>query len=300
MTAHAVPIGNGTRAILHGVAVTYLRSSDGATAIVADHGAHVLSWCPADATEALYLSPTSRYGQQHAIRGGVPVIFPQFGEQGPGRRHGVARVQPWTLLSTTMEAEAAVACWALQGRHETGTTHGSAGAVGSVAGDDFRLVLEVRLQGDALQLGLTIENIGALPWSCQAALHTYLRVDDLALAAVDGLQGCRNADQVASGAVSVQKEASLRFAREIDRIYPDSPAVLQLRDGTRRVTLEQHGFLDTVVWNPGASKAAALSDLPAPGYREFVCIEAGVIDKRLTLDPGAVWHARQHLRVVLD
>ena len=282
------PVANGARADLHGIEVTHLRSSDGASAIVADHGAHLLSWSPAGGVEALYLSPTSRYGAQDAIRGGVPVIFPQFGEHGPGKRHGIARVRPWTLISVSLEKGAAVACLALQGQLD--------GRNGGV--DEFRLMLEVRLQGDALHLGLTIDNIGSAPWTCQAALHTYLRVKALDACGIDGLQGCRLLDQVVDGAVSTQGNAILGFAAEVDRIYPDAPSPLLLQDGQRRISVAQEGFADTVVWNPGAVKAAALTDLPASGFREFVCIEAAAIARRLMLAPGDRWHASQALKVL--
>lgn len=288
------PIANGTRAILHGIDVTHLRSSDGATAIVADHGGHLLSWCPVGGSEALYLSPLSGHGNGQAIRGGVPVIFPQFGEQGQGMRHGIARVRPWTLLSAGLDDGVAVARLALQGRLD---------GQGDGKDDDknaFRLVLEVRLQDASLQLALTVHNIGSAPWSFQAALHTYLRVDGLGQCAIDGLQGSGLIDQVAGGAVSIQPQASLRFAGEIDRIYTDAPASLLLRDGSRRMTLGQQGFADTVVWNPGAVKAAALSDLKKGGEQAFVCIEAAAIARRPVLAPGASWHAMQRLQVVSD
>ncbi len=282
------PMANGARADLHGIAVTHLRSSDGASAIIADHGAHLLSWCPAGGAEALYLSPTSRYGGREAIRGGVPVIFPQFGEQGPGKRHGIARVRPWTLISVSLEEGAAVACLALQGQLD--------GRDGGV--DEYRLTLEVRLQGDALQLGLTIDNVGNAPWTCQAALHTYLRVAALNACGVSGLQGCGLRDQVADGAASTQTDAMLGFAAEVDRIYPNAPSPLLLRDGQRCISVAQQGFADTVVWNPGAAKAAALTDLPASGFREFICIEAAAIVRQLMLEPGDRWYASQTLKVL--
>ena len=149
----------------------------------------------------------------------------------------------------------------------------------------------------ALQLGLTIDNTGPTAWSCQAALHTYLRVDAIERAGIEGLQGCAYIDQTAAGAVSSQSEATLEFASEVDRIYPDAPSSLLLRDGPHRLGLMQRGFADTVVWNPGAIKAAALTDLPAQGYRNFVCIEAAAIARRLTLAPGEGWHAIQQLSV---
>lgn len=287
MTRIPAPIANGTRATLHGVNVTHLCSSDGARAIIADHGAHLLSWCPAGGAEALYLSPTSRYGEHDAIRGGVPVIFPQFGELGPGKRHGFARVQDWALESVTLEDGVAAVGLALRGN--------LAGQNGGP--DNFRLTLEVRVGGERLEIGLTIRNLGTTPWSCQAALHTYLRVDVLGQAIVDGLQGCRYVDQVAGGVEQLQTQAGLGFCAEIDRIYVDAPSPLLLRDGGRCIHIAQKGFADTVVWNPGAVKAAALTDLPAQGFGEFICVEAAEITKRLRLDPGACWHAFQRVRV---
>ena len=40
------------------------------------HGAHVTSWKPAGADEALFLSAQSRWQHGWAIRGGVPICFP--------------------------------------------------------------------------------------------------------------------------------------------------------------------------------------------------------------------------------
>jgi glucose-6-phosphate 1-epimerase len=57
--------------------------NNGATALVALHGAHVLSWIPADGRERLFLSERAKCGGGAAVRGGVPVIFPQFAERGP-------------------------------------------------------------------------------------------------------------------------------------------------------------------------------------------------------------------------
>ena len=59
-----------------------LQSSDGARATILLHGAHLVSWVPAGGQEQIYLSPTSAYGEGQAVRGGVPVIFPQFSTRG--------------------------------------------------------------------------------------------------------------------------------------------------------------------------------------------------------------------------
>jgi glucose-6-phosphate 1-epimerase len=59
-----------------------LRAPDGATAIVTGHGAHVVSWIPCGDDERLFLSPKSALDRHSPIRGGVPVVFPQFATYG--------------------------------------------------------------------------------------------------------------------------------------------------------------------------------------------------------------------------
>ena len=82
-----------------GLEAIELRAPDGARATLLLHGAHLVSWVPAGADEQLYLSPKSAFATGQAIRGGVPVIFPQFATRGPLQRHGFARGKPWQLVS---------------------------------------------------------------------------------------------------------------------------------------------------------------------------------------------------------
>ncbi len=73
----------------HGLDAIELIAPDGARAVLALHGAHVLSWIPAGGTEQLYLSPQSEFSLGQAIRGGVPVCFPQFATRGSLPRQSV-------------------------------------------------------------------------------------------------------------------------------------------------------------------------------------------------------------------
>lgn len=299
MSTHIIPPLHGTRAILHGVAVTHLRSADGASAVVADHGAHVLSWSPAGGEETLFLSTASRYGAGEAIRGGVPIIFPQFGERGSGKRHGVARSLAWQFLGAQLTDGVAMARWALDGRLLPHDGHDSNDGNDDNDGNTphYRLKYEVCFSGDRIELGLHVENTGVIAWQCHAALHTYLRVDDLAAASVIGLQGQHYIDQVLQGRNAIENVTSLGFTGEVDRIHVDAPSSLLLCDGMRRVQIDQSGFPDTVIWNPGAGKAAALSDLQPEGHRHFVCIEAAAVMQPLQLAPAASWRGTQTLRI---
>ncbi|MBC7513989.1 MAG: D-hexose-6-phosphate mutarotase [Herminiimonas sp.] len=291
---------NGTRQLRDGVMVTHLQSRDGASAVVADHGAHLLSWRPAGSAEALFLSSTSGYGGSAAIRGGVPVIFPQFGALGSGQRHGFARNTGWRFLGATLDDGAAMASWMLE---SAPTGVGTAEDNRALPG--FRLTCDMRLTANTIDIGLTILNTSMQAWHCQAALHTYLRVDALEVTRIEGLQATPYVDQtrpIAAGATlatahMAQDAGPLVFVGEVDRVYLGAPRRVVLQDGQRRLEVTMRGFSDTVVWNPGQAKAAALADLHAGGFREFVCIEAAAIGQPIELAAGAHWRGVQSLHL---
>src|SRR5512139_4252652 len=76
-----------------------LVAPDGARAEVYLYGAHVVSWVPAGGQERLFLSRTSAFRAGAPIRGGVPVVFPQFGALGPLPLHGLVRLMVWELAT---------------------------------------------------------------------------------------------------------------------------------------------------------------------------------------------------------
>ena len=45
------------------------------------HGAQVTSWVPAGQGEVLFVSAASRWETGRAIRGGIPICFPWFGNK---------------------------------------------------------------------------------------------------------------------------------------------------------------------------------------------------------------------------
>ena len=69
----------------------------GDSVVASLHGGQVLSWVPADGGERLFLSEKTVFGGDAAVRGGVPVCFPQFNQRGPLPKHGFARQALWTL-----------------------------------------------------------------------------------------------------------------------------------------------------------------------------------------------------------
>jgi glucose-6-phosphate 1-epimerase len=258
-----------------------LSASDGARAELTLHGAHVISWIPVQGGEQLFLSRTSEYRPGVAIRGGVPVIFPQFAGRGTLPKHGFARTLPWELLSN----EGGVAELRLQDNPSTRTIWPYA----------FRAEYWVEISGQDLAMTLRVVNTSTAAFSFTAALHTYLRVEDVRLAAVAGLKGLHYADSAHGEAESLEENDRVTFSGEVDRIYFGTQQPVQLIQNDHCLTIQAQGFTDTVIWNPGAEKGAALADLHPAGYLEFVCIESACIGQPVFLEPGATWQAMQEL-----
>jgi glucose-6-phosphate 1-epimerase len=82
----------------------------------------------------------------------------------------------------------------------------------------------------------------------------------------------------------------------IDRIYFDAPTQVQLQSALGTMELQQSGFTDMVVWNPGGGGAAAPPDLPQDGFKHFLCVEAACIGKPVVLQAEQVWQGTQTIR----
>ena len=262
-----------------------IRAADGAQATVTLYGGHLVSWQTSDGQERLFCSRDSALDGSRAIRGGVPVIFPQFGARGTGMRHGFARVATWQLEST---GETDGAAWAQFILQHTDLPE----AIAASWPWAFTLRLRVAVQGQSLELHLSVHNTGEQAFPFSAALHSYFAIDRLSEARVGGLQRVRYSDETPQDALQAEEE--LQFSDKLDRIYYQLPGALTLQAGSATLRLEQQGFTDAVVWNPGAQDAAALPDLGDDEYQRFICIEPALIQPDL-LAAGAEWTGRQRL-----
>lgn len=273
--------------LLSGLPCRKLALPSGDSLLVSLHGAQVLSWI-AGGRERLYLSPNSVFDGKAAIRGGVPICFPQFNQRGDLPKHGFARNLFWrsdtephlteqgARLSLELAAnEASRALWPYS----------------------FGLQLLVELRPGQLQLSLEVLNRGAEDLSFTGALHTYLAVTDVCEVRLDGLDGQAEWDAVTGQ--NRRAEGPLTIRGEFDRVYESTARALTLHDGSSRLSIEQSAsFAQTVVWNPGADKGAGLPDMPPDGYRQMLCVEAAQVMTPIAVPAGRSWLGWQRLTVV--
>ena len=236
--------------------------------------------------------PRSEFTAGKAIRGGVPVIFPQFSERGPGPRHGFARTALWELVSQQQGKDDVLVVLRLQDSEDTRQLWPHA----------FELELSVRIGGRELDIELACDNTGDASLQFTAALHTYLRVADLDAVSVEGLAGLRYWDNVKKAEALQRMDLLLTGEKgvlDLDRIYfgvKERP--LLVAEERRQVVIRQQGFEDAVVWNPGPERCAQLPDMPPEGWSEMLCVEAASIGRPVELQAGESWVGRQSLSLV--
>ncbi len=268
--------------------------ADGSSLVVAEQGAQVLSWRTADGREHLYLSPASARDGKTAIRGGVPVCFPQFNVRGPLPKHGFVRNLPWQLVDAGEQfvqlriatSDAARAFWP----------------------EAFEALLRVDVGTGSLDMTLTVSNPGVTPWAMTCALHTYLQVDDITHTQLTGLQGAACWDALADTRFT-EANAQIDFGAApgagFDRVFStpstsdQSLSILQLlpRDGRGLEIKNSQNASEVVVWNPGAALSRELADMPDDGWRQMLCVEAASIDAPVFVAPGESWVLKQTLTV---
>src|SRR5207302_10579788 len=82
---------------------------------------------------------------------------------------------------------------------------------------------------------------------------------------------------------------ALRISSEVDRIYPNTTATVEILDRklARTIRVEKRGSLSTVVWNPWVGKAQQMPDFGNEEYERMVCVESGnVASNSIKLPPG--------------
>ena len=269
-----------------GLPATELQLPCGDRLVVAHHGAHVLSWV-SGGRERLYLSPQSVMDGHAAIRGGIPVCFPQFNQRGDLPKHGFARNVSWTPKPAKLEADRAHLALSL----------GDSAATRQWWDQRFEALLLIELTPGALQVELVVRNTDSKPLLFTGALHSYFAVSDVAQARLLGLGGSAEWNAVTDGHATAAPE--LRFVGEFDRVYSAAPAGYELLDGPHTLSIEQDmDWTQTVVWNPGAAKCASLSDMPADGWQHMLCVEAAQVYEPICIAAGDFWQGAQRLTVL--
>ena len=267
----------------HGLDAVRLHAASGASAIITLYGAQVVSWMTPDRRERLFLSENARFDMQNAIRGGIPISFPQFSGLGSLPKHGFIRKHLWTV--TTRDEGDGYVMVTLACRDDDSTRR--------IWPHSFSAELSIALDSDRLDVEFAVENTDAQPFRFTAALHTYLNVHEVESIALEGLYGFEYRDAVDGDKIKKENAPSLHVSGPVDRVYHDVTRPLLLRESDHSLGIHSEGFPDVVVWNPW--EGAQLEDMPRLGFRHMLCVEAAAARRAIELQPGKGWWGRQTL-----
>ena len=229
----------------------------------------------------IYTSPTAILDGSKAIRGGIPVCFPQFGKKGPLRQHGFARNMKWNLDTTFVPPTSAPAVsFTLSDTEDTRSSEWP---------HQFQTTLTITLSEDGNELKLEMHvknnNSDGEPLTFTTALHSYYTCDALSTVLTEFDQ-LKYEDNTQNGKIGEQS-GDIKFGHEVDRIYLGTRDTLTIP--TANISIKKDNLPEAIVWNPYVEKATALSDMPDDGWKNFVCIEPARTVDPPTVASGETW-----------
>jgi len=241
------------------------------------HGAHVTHFQRKDEPPLLFLSQKSRFAEDQAIRGGIPVILPWFGAREGQPAHGFARTRTWEVKEIVPLPDGSTR---LRFRLPD-----CAGAGFPPFTADYIVTV-----GDVLELQLVVSNASSdRELVFENCLHTYFAVGDISAVFITGLKGVSYRDKVENFAEKTETGDAVKIVSETDRVYQDTSGPVEIHDAAlrRKIRVEKSGSASTVVWNPWIAKAREMADFGDEEYKTMVCVESGNVGKnKITLAPG--------------
>lgn len=243
--------GHAHQVIINGLEAIELNSADGNHQCqILLHGATLISW-KRNHQEKIFLSKLAVFDGKKAIRGGIPLVFPQFARPNPSMaQHGFLRTSLWSYIGSLVGDDSMTAYFRLTSKelHPEGTPPPSYWS------HPFMAIYEVTLTSDSLTITLRIFNTASSTTPSIAApeektestttttnlsttrtttsssssfdfhmlLHTYLKLPDgieSHQVSLHGLKHWEFVDKVDKGTTKQESHPSIEILQEVDRVY---------------------------------------------------------------------------------
>ncbi|OAY75974.1 putative glucose-6-phosphate 1-epimerase [Ananas comosus] len=262
------------------------------------YGGQVTSWKNDHGEELLFVSSKAIFKPPKAIRGGIPICFPQFGMHGTLEQHGFARNRFWSVDNNPppLPANTSIKTFAdliLKPSEEDFKIWPHS--------YEFRLRVALGSGGNLISTSrIRNTNTDGRPFSFTFAYHTYFSVSDISEVRVEGLETLDYLDNLKGMERFTEQGDAIVFESEVHKIYLGTPSKIAIIDHEKKRTfvLRKDGLPDAVVWNPWDKRAKAMADLGDEEYKHMLCVEAAAVEKAITLKPGEEWTGRQELSAV--
>ncbi|QEI07990.1 D-hexose-6-phosphate mutarotase [Pigmentiphaga aceris] len=270
-------------------------------ALIARQGGHLMRFQHHGQQPLVWLSDTTALEHGQAIRGGVPVCWPWFGDLTRSPEsvrntyvgteppfHGMVRTLDWQMQDPVIENnEVQLTFQLLLPQGLPNWPHPS----------ELRLRLTI---GQHLDMNLQTRNLGTTQLALTQALHTYFAVSDSREVSLRGFDGCTYLDAMDNWREKHQ-DGDIRFTEETDRIYLGVGPTLSIDDPgwERRIHLHTRQSRSAIVWNPWINKAQRMPNFPDDAWQRMLCIETARMGEAdvLLIPPGAAHDMGVEIRV---
>ncbi|HXQ98978.1 MAG TPA: D-hexose-6-phosphate mutarotase [Pseudomonas sp.] len=259
--------------------------------VIAQQGAHIISYQIDGDKPLIWSNPGAVFKKGKAIRGGMPICWPWFGNfqrnpqsvqamrqsTEPANAHGEVRAIDWELMGMGEDGDALIVEFI------------QTAAEGQLPGWPHTVGLKLHIRLDAaLNVSLVSFNAGPEEVTLSQALHSYFAVSDVRQVSIAGLDGVSYLNTLESWDAQNVQAGDITFTGETDRIYQGTPDLISVVDPEwkRRIQIQTTGSQSSVVWNPWIEKTTTFSDMEADGWQGMVCVEtANVMSDIVTLKP---------------
>jgi len=243
-------------------------STEKCDAVISLYGGQVLEFKAKNRPALLWLSPSVSFKEGKAIRGGVPICAPWFGQHSHfSLNHGFARTSYWnnTAINENEDGDTVITL-TLEENELSKKYHYI----------NFKMTLVITL-GESLSLSFEFENNSQESQTCEWAMHSYLAVNNCNETTVSGLESLIYLDKTKENKPSTLI-GEQHFNGEVDRCFVDGSTTQDITNlNTHTTQVTGNNCQSVIVWSPGQQLAETMGDVSE--YEKFVCVERGAVNK---------------------
>lgn len=283
--------------------ITIKHTASGAQATIYPFGAHLTSYKTSSGKDLLFLSRDAILDGSKAIRGGIPLCFPQFGQPDKAMpQHGFLRNNYWKEVDGSQFDEDDSAGVSLELALKDVVHARGDGKWGPDTKLDAKCTYTVKITGEGFATTIAMENTGTESFDFQVLLHNYFLVQDRKAldgtqCHVKGMEGYAVSDKVSGEDYTLGSSPVTIPESLIDRVYTPPKDTIDLSltiaaGPNNNLSLVASGDVDGVkvpvsgvVWNP-MEKAKTMGDFGDDQNVDMICVEPGLLSDVPLLEGG--------------
>ncbi len=234
-------------------------------AVISLYGGQVLEYQATNKQPLLWLSDSAVFKTGVAIRGGIPICAPWFGNHPTHElNHGFARISVWQQQSISELTNGDIEVILTLEENELSRQYGY---------EQFTMSLTMLLSSE-LTVEFSFENHHTATKDCEWAMHSYFAVSNIKNTTITGLEQQIYLDKTDHNHPHKLNGVQV-FNGEVDSAFVNSPSQQTIDDHQLAINVRGENCPSAIVWNPGQDLATKMTDIA--DYQKFACLERGAI-----------------------